>query len=399
MAGIGESLRNARVVRGLTIEQAAQDTRISARFLEALESEQFDALPAPVYVRGFLRSYANYLRLDATPLLAQLQDSDRPVAGPDSFVGGPRPTRSGAPPARPDPFRAPQRPEPQPIPAVIADETVAGDGEWAPEPPSEFAEEAAEPVPFEPSAFEPGPFEPDDEASYAPGEPGEPEYPPEEAVFRPRRVAGVLSEREPLDGDGGRTMRMLALAGVAVIVVLVGAIAALALTGGGGGDDNNPAGAATETVTPTRVSGTIVPVGSASPKATGSPSPTGSASASPSPSGTPGSPSPTGTPATPTPPPTTRPDATATPTETPSPTPVTPTPILATPTPTKTPFPSHPLTYDECLNYSCGDAPFRVICVPDGTWFVDVKPFFPAETYGWAVKSVATTNGARSACP
>ena len=53
------TLRSARIQRGLSIEQVAQDTRISARFLEALEDEAFQELPAPVYVRGFLRSYGN----------------------------------------------------------------------------------------------------------------------------------------------------------------------------------------------------------------------------------------------------------------------------------------------------------------------------------------------------
>src|SRR5436309_485014 len=72
MAGIGSRLRGGRIQRGLTIDQVAQETRISARFLEALEEENFAALPAPVYVRGFLRSYANYLRIDANPLLEDL---------------------------------------------------------------------------------------------------------------------------------------------------------------------------------------------------------------------------------------------------------------------------------------------------------------------------------------
>lgn len=381
MAGIGETLRNARVARGLTIEQAAQDTRISPRFLAALEEEQFDALPAPVYVRGFLRSYANYLRLDATPLLAQLQDGGAPMAGPDAFVGGPRTPAPGAPQARPDPFRPAPRPTPPPFPPVIADESVAADEEWSPEPPVEDFD-----------APPPEPFASEDEFEPTP----EPGYSPEEAVFRPHRVAGVLAEREQYERDGGSTMRMLAFAAVLVIVVLVGAIAALALTTGGGDDDTSPGAGEAETPTPTRASGTVIPVVSATPSATASPSPT--ASVSPSPAGTPGSPSPTGTPATPTPPPTaTAPKPAATPTRTSTPTP-TPTATLPPP-PTKTPFPSHPLTYQECVNYSCGDPPYRVVCVPDGTWFVDVAPFFPAESYGWPVTSVTKAGEAQNACP
>mgnify|MGYP002682430424 CR=1 FL=1 len=82
MAGIGEALRSTREHRGLSIDQVAQDTRISPRFLEALEAEQFNELPAPVYVRGFLRSYANYLKLEPQPLL------DRLIGGDVAMPGG-----------------------------------------------------------------------------------------------------------------------------------------------------------------------------------------------------------------------------------------------------------------------------------------------------------------------
>jgi len=68
------------------------------------------------------------------------------------------------------------------------------------------------------------------------------------------------------------------------------------------------------------------------------------------------------------------------------------------PTPQPTPFPSHAFAFNECLNYSCGNPPYRVVCAPDG-WFVDVAPYFPAETYGWRVTSVqAPAINASSAC-
>src|SRR5688500_19964285 len=76
VAGIGEALRSTRERRGLSIDDVARDTRISPRFLEALEAEQFDELPAPVYVRGFLRSYASYLKIEAQPLLDHLVGGD-----------------------------------------------------------------------------------------------------------------------------------------------------------------------------------------------------------------------------------------------------------------------------------------------------------------------------------
>lgn len=67
--GIGETLKNAREALGLTIEEAAEKTRIRCRYLEAIEEENFDVLPDDVYVKGFLRSYARLLKLDPEPLV------------------------------------------------------------------------------------------------------------------------------------------------------------------------------------------------------------------------------------------------------------------------------------------------------------------------------------------
>ncbi len=66
--GIGERLRNAREARGLTLAAAETLTRIRATYLKALEDEQFDRLPASVYRRGFLRTYAVALGLDPDEL-------------------------------------------------------------------------------------------------------------------------------------------------------------------------------------------------------------------------------------------------------------------------------------------------------------------------------------------
>ncbi len=70
MGELGSRLRRAREARGLTLEDAERDTRISRRYLQALENEEFDVIPAPVYARGFLRSYSQYLGLDPQEMLA-----------------------------------------------------------------------------------------------------------------------------------------------------------------------------------------------------------------------------------------------------------------------------------------------------------------------------------------
>ena len=64
MFEIGSSLREARLRQGLDLNELEQGTKIRAKYLRALEDEEFDLLPAPTYVKGFLRSYAEYLGLD-----------------------------------------------------------------------------------------------------------------------------------------------------------------------------------------------------------------------------------------------------------------------------------------------------------------------------------------------
>jgi cytoskeleton protein RodZ len=64
MFEIGNSLREARLRQALEFPQIEQATKIRSKYLRALEEEQFEVLPAQTYVKGFLRSYAEYLGLD-----------------------------------------------------------------------------------------------------------------------------------------------------------------------------------------------------------------------------------------------------------------------------------------------------------------------------------------------
>ncbi len=115
MGELGSTLRRAREARGLTLEDAERDTRISRRYLQALENEEFDIIPAPVYARGFLRSYSQYLGLDPQRMLALFPVEN----GPASRYAPPRPTarEPEAPPAgrpqwrrpTPEPFTPPSR--------------------------------------------------------------------------------------------------------------------------------------------------------------------------------------------------------------------------------------------------------------------------------------------------
>jgi cytoskeleton protein RodZ len=69
MFEIGSSLRAARMRQELELSQAEHDTRIRAKYLRALEDERFDVLPGAAYTKGFLRTYADYLGLDAQPFV------------------------------------------------------------------------------------------------------------------------------------------------------------------------------------------------------------------------------------------------------------------------------------------------------------------------------------------
>jgi len=64
MGSLGETLRQARLDRGASLADAELETHIRRKYLEALESEDFVALPGTVYARGFIRNYARYLGLD-----------------------------------------------------------------------------------------------------------------------------------------------------------------------------------------------------------------------------------------------------------------------------------------------------------------------------------------------
>jgi len=61
---IGNSLREARLRQGVDLVEAESSTKIRTKYLRALEEERFELLPAQTYVKGFLRSYAEYLGLD-----------------------------------------------------------------------------------------------------------------------------------------------------------------------------------------------------------------------------------------------------------------------------------------------------------------------------------------------
>jgi cytoskeleton protein RodZ len=82
---IGSSLREARMRQELDFAVLEERTKIRPKYLRALEDEQFDILPAPTYVKGFLRSYAEALGLDGQPFVDEY-NSRFAVGGEDEIV-------------------------------------------------------------------------------------------------------------------------------------------------------------------------------------------------------------------------------------------------------------------------------------------------------------------------
>lgn len=70
--GVGHMLRHAREARKISIEEVSRQLRISAQQVDAIEKEDFDALPGRTFVRGFVRNYANLMQLDANAAVRML---------------------------------------------------------------------------------------------------------------------------------------------------------------------------------------------------------------------------------------------------------------------------------------------------------------------------------------
>lgn len=79
MGELGNTLSRARRARAITLEDVERDTHVSKRYLEALENEDFTIFPAPVYARGFLRTYSRYLGLNPEELIRIFPNGDLTV--------------------------------------------------------------------------------------------------------------------------------------------------------------------------------------------------------------------------------------------------------------------------------------------------------------------------------
>jgi cytoskeleton protein RodZ len=81
---IGSSLRGAREHQKLELSDVERETRIRARYIKALEDDQFDVLPGAAYAKGFLRTYADFLGLDAQRFLDEYNTHFAPTEAPEA---------------------------------------------------------------------------------------------------------------------------------------------------------------------------------------------------------------------------------------------------------------------------------------------------------------------------
>ena len=97
MFEIGNTLREARVRRNLTLQQVEEDIKIRVKYVQAMENEDWDVMPGVTYVKGFLRTYATYLGLDPDVIIGEFrsrgmvpsQEHHEPFSG-SSVIGKPR---------------------------------------------------------------------------------------------------------------------------------------------------------------------------------------------------------------------------------------------------------------------------------------------------------------------
>ena len=96
MFEIGNTLREARVRRNLTLQQVEEDIKIRVKYVQAMENEDWDVMPGVTYVKGFLRTYATYLGLDPDVIIGEFrsrgmvpsQEHHEPFSG-SSVIGKP----------------------------------------------------------------------------------------------------------------------------------------------------------------------------------------------------------------------------------------------------------------------------------------------------------------------
>src|SRR3954452_21394533 len=128
MGTIGDTLREARIRQQIDITEVEERTKIRAKYLRALENEEFQLLPGSTFVRSFLRTYAEYLGLDPHVLLEEFRMQYEPreeIVQDVQGIGGTQPRARRRDPRREQRREPRYRPNPPRRGTVIALAAVA----------------------------------------------------------------------------------------------------------------------------------------------------------------------------------------------------------------------------------------------------------------------------------
>ena len=93
MPSVAEQLRAAREARQITVNQVAETTKIRTDHIRALEEGNYNLFVAPVYIRGFIRTYATLLKLDVAKLMTEVEgelNRTEKFREPPAFTGPPK---------------------------------------------------------------------------------------------------------------------------------------------------------------------------------------------------------------------------------------------------------------------------------------------------------------------
>ena len=141
---IGQRLKNIRTSRQISLEKAAEATRVRVHYLQALEADNYSVMSSAAQSRGFLRLYADYLGLDLEAAMQELSEGDSVDAPPVEATPPPAPVTDPTPPASP----ADETPVRRPFWARLLRRSV-------PEEPAAEPESSPEPVAVQEPAPEP----------------------------------------------------------------------------------------------------------------------------------------------------------------------------------------------------------------------------------------------------
>ncbi len=88
---LGQYLRREREMRGVSLAEVSEETKVKRHFLEVIEAGEHGGLPSPIYVRGFLRSYAAFIGLEAADVLQRYQEALDQEAAAEAQAATPEP--------------------------------------------------------------------------------------------------------------------------------------------------------------------------------------------------------------------------------------------------------------------------------------------------------------------